>query len=240
MKTYTLVLESGPKKKKTYVHVLDLPGCMARGDTTEAALDATPAAIREYLTFLQRHGEAVDPAEGFTTEVAQHLMEGYFLGNGTLTIDADHEPLSAEEVERAARWLLWMFAELKGCVAQLPSLDDAPERGRPIRAILQHIVGTEREYLRMTFGGDTALNAIAKAAEKNEGDLLELLGRLREIGAERLREMTPDERSYSRQAGQQIWTARKMVRRMLEHGWEHFREIAARVGEAGSGRLASG
>lgn len=58
---YALYLESGPRRRKTMVHVLDLLGCIAQGPTTEAALEATSAAIRAYLRFLQRHGEAVKP-----------------------------------------------------------------------------------------------------------------------------------------------------------------------------------
>ena len=60
--TYALYLESGPKRKKTMVHALDLLGCVAVGPTTEAALGATPEAIRLYKRFLRRHGEdAGDP-----------------------------------------------------------------------------------------------------------------------------------------------------------------------------------
>lgn len=58
-KPYALYLESGPKKRKTMVHVIDLLGCVATGPTTDAALDATPAAIDAYRRFLARHGEPI-------------------------------------------------------------------------------------------------------------------------------------------------------------------------------------
>jgi predicted RNase H-like HicB family nuclease len=233
MKTYSLALESGPRQKKTYVHVLDLPGGMGRGDTTEEALDGAPDAIRAYLRFLQRHGEAVDPAEPFETEVVQHVLEGAFLGNGTLTIEADRAPVSAEEAERCARWLGWLNAELQGAVGMIRPQDDPPQAGRSVRAILQHLAGAEGEYLRSTFGVSPEVRALQKQAEQEGAsipDLLGVLGCLCDIGAERIRAMTPEERAFSRQAGQQVWTARKMLRRMLEHRWEHIREIAARVG----------
>jgi len=41
---YWLYLESGPKHRKTMVHVLDPLGRVAVGPTTEAALDATPVS----------------------------------------------------------------------------------------------------------------------------------------------------------------------------------------------------
>ena len=76
MTEYALYVESGPRWRKTMVHVLDLLGCVAQGPTTEAALEATPEAIRAYLRFLRRHSEAVEPESAFTTVVAVHVMEG--------------------------------------------------------------------------------------------------------------------------------------------------------------------
>lgn len=59
MTVYGLYAESGPRHKKTMVHVLDLLGCVVRGATTEDALAAAPEAIRDYLAFLRRHKSAV-------------------------------------------------------------------------------------------------------------------------------------------------------------------------------------
>ncbi len=73
MQTYKLYLESGPKKKKTMVHVLDVLGCIAKGPTSDDALNRTPEAIRAYLRFLKRHGEAVKPDGEFETVVAEHI-----------------------------------------------------------------------------------------------------------------------------------------------------------------------
>jgi predicted RNase H-like HicB family nuclease len=213
--------------------VIDMLGCMGRGDTTEAAIDAAPDAIRVFLRFLQRHGEPVDPAEPFDTEVTQHLTEGDFLGNGTQTIEADHEPVTAQEAERYARWLGWLHGELQGVVGMLKTADHVPIQGRPVRAILQHIAGAEGAYLHSTFGGNPEVRALLKQAEQEDvtiPELLDVLGRLCNVGAERIRTMTPEERAFSRQAGKQMWTARKMLRRILEHRWEHIREIADRVG----------
>jgi predicted RNase H-like HicB family nuclease len=70
---YWLYPESGPKHRKTIMRVLDLLGCGAVGPTTEAALDATPGAIRAFLGFLRRHGREVDPDAPFATRVAEHV-----------------------------------------------------------------------------------------------------------------------------------------------------------------------
>ena len=59
---FDLYLESGPQHRKTWVFIPGLPGCTVRGLTTDAALEAVPAAILERLDFLRLHGEnAPDP-----------------------------------------------------------------------------------------------------------------------------------------------------------------------------------
>ena len=49
MTVYDLYLESGPRRRKTMVHVPSLLGCVATGATTEEALANTPAAIQSFL-----------------------------------------------------------------------------------------------------------------------------------------------------------------------------------------------
>ena len=82
MTKYRLYVESGPRMKTTMVHVFDLLGCVANAKTTEDALGATDHEIREFLHFLERHGEDVDPDAPFTTSVGQHVMEGSWIGYG--------------------------------------------------------------------------------------------------------------------------------------------------------------
>jgi predicted RNase H-like HicB family nuclease len=229
MKTYELALESGPRRKKTYVHVIPILGCMARGDTTEEAIDAAPDAIRSYLRFLKRHGEAVNTDEDFEVAVVEHITEGSFLGNGTLSISADTESVSADEVERYTRWLEWMGDDLVDHLSGLATLDDTPERGRSIRHIVQHVIGSERGYVTAIFGSDKEMNKIAEAADRGEGDPLDHLTQIRQLSLARLRAMTPDERAFSRQSGQILLTARRLFRRTLEHQWEHLMEIMGRA-----------
>ncbi|MDO8690990.1 MAG: hypothetical protein Q7R39_13430 [Dehalococcoidia bacterium] len=97
---YDLYVESGPRRRKTMVHVLDLLGCIAQGPTTAEALEAAPEAIRLYLRFLLAHGEAVDPEGVFTTTVAAHVMEGSWIGNGDPVpgFGPDFRPLTAPDL----------------------------------------------------------------------------------------------------------------------------------------------
>jgi predicted RNase H-like HicB family nuclease len=86
VRTYGLFLESGPKRRKTMVHVPGLLGCSANGPTTEAALEATPDAIRRFLGFLAERGESFDPEAPFRTRIVEHVTESIWLGNGDPTI----------------------------------------------------------------------------------------------------------------------------------------------------------
>src|SRR5687768_1739994 len=114
MHTYTLDLEHGPRQQKTMVHVTSLLGCTAKAPTTDAALAATPGAIRGYLRFLRQHGEPVDPDAEFDTRIAERVTEGYFLGNGSAGIifQSDRQLLTVVDVETYVRWLGWMRGEI--------------------------------------------------------------------------------------------------------------------------------
>ena len=113
MKTYALYLESGPKKQRTMVHVLELLGCVAKGSTTDEAIANTPAAIRAYLKFLKRHSAPVEPGE-FKTKIVEHIMEGQWLGNGdpALVFQFDLIALTPIEIETYLQRLTWTRADI--------------------------------------------------------------------------------------------------------------------------------
>ncbi|NTV37504.1 MAG: hypothetical protein HGA53_11180, partial [Anaerolineaceae bacterium] len=114
MTKYALYLESGPRQRKTMIHVLDLMGCIVQGPTSLEAIDAAPAAIRTYLHFLQRHGENVSPLEDVTVEVAEHIMQGIWLGYGDPTpgFSRDFESLTRDDLKIYLQHLAWMQNDL--------------------------------------------------------------------------------------------------------------------------------
>jgi len=233
MTEYSLYLESGPKRKKTMVHVLDLLGCIAQGSTTEAALEATPAAIRAYLGFLQRHGEKVDPLELFTTRVVEHVTEGNWLANGDPTsgFASDFEPLSPRKLGLHLQRLEWMLAELLELVGDLSEaqLLAQPETGRTLHHILQHVAEAHGAYLRYLVGKVEGLSAVLRSVEHTPPEAMPaLLTELWSISQTRLRHLSDAERDILIPHGQVTWSANRCLRRMLEHTWEHCLEIAAR------------
>lgn len=232
MTTYDLYLESGPKRKKTMVHVLELLGCVANGPTTEDALAATPEAIRAFRSFLQRHGDAVDPDSPFETRIAEHITEGSWLGNGSpyLIFTPDFEPIEDPEVERLLRRVEWMVTDLASWVATQTDeqLDDKDVEGRTARAIVLHVLGAQGNYLSAALNGAKGFGAVHGAAERGEIDLATALYRTIPLMYERLDQTTYEERNTVRELSSRQYTLRKALRRMLEHDWEHLAELSRR------------
>jgi predicted RNase H-like HicB family nuclease len=249
MTPYALYLESGPRRRKTMVHVLDLLGCVAVGPTTEDALAAVPDAVRAYRRFLHRHGEPVNPDAPFEMRIAEHVTEGEWLGNGSpyLVFTPDLEPASGEEIETFLHRFQWLREELAAWAAtQTDKQLDAPPTpggpppatgrrtraggGRTARAVLLHVLGATGGYLSAALGGAPGFSAIHGAVERGELGLAEALRRSAVMAAERVRATTPEERAAVRERAKERRTLRKALRRMLEHDWEHLAELSRRPG----------
>ena len=233
--TYGLYLESGPQRKKTMVHVPDLLGCVAVGPTTEAALAATPDAIRAYLRFLQNHGERVNLTAPFETQVVEHITEGQWLGNGSpyVTFGPDLIPPTDKEITTYLRRFGRMRETLADwAVAQTDKqLDATPkEGGRTARAVLMHILAVPGGYLSAALAGAPGFSAVHGAAERNELALPDALRKIDKLVAERVRATTPEERAAVRERPRELRTLRKALRRTLEHDWEHLAELSRRAG----------
>lgn len=238
MKHYLLYLESGPRKRTTMVHVLDLLGCFARERTTEAASSAAPDAIRAYLRLLKCHGDAVDPDAPFTTSVAEHVMEGPWLGYGNPApgFTPDFEPLGEDDLQMLLQRLAWLHSDLIALLEGITYeqyLAEPPVRGRILYDIVTHVAESHKEYFRSALGNRTDLTAALRVVKRDPEVLPGALAAMFRITSERMAHMTGDERSRMTPRGQVIWTVRRMLRRMLEHEWEHILEIEERLGLMG-------
>jgi uncharacterized damage-inducible protein DinB/predicted RNase H-like HicB family nuclease len=226
---YTLYLESGPMRKKTMIHVFDLLGCIVQGATTEAALEDAPRAIRSYLEFLRRHGEDAHPDEEIQTRIAEHNTNGEWIGSGHFS--ADLEPLVPEELERYVRRLEWSRAEVLELVSGLSEVQMAEKPlsgGRPVKAILEHIFGAEYSYTRH-FGKLDGIRGSGTNVSRSKEALLTWMGVLRESEIKKLRSLSRKELSEPFVLSKSTHTARRLVRRMLEHEWEHLVELKKRL-----------
>jgi len=232
---YALYLESGPQHRKTMVHVPALLGCIANGPTTEDAIAATPDAIRAYLRFLRRSGDDVDPDAAFKTRVEEHVTEGMWLGNGSphVTYGPDLEPLSAAELTAFINRVLRLREELAAWAETQDAAALAatvPGSSRSSRAILLHVLGPTGAYLSPVLGSIAGISRLQTAAERGEIEISDALRQATALVIERLRQVTPEERSKVIQRPKEVRTLRKALRRMLEHDWEHLAELSRRQG----------
>jgi predicted RNase H-like HicB family nuclease/uncharacterized damage-inducible protein DinB len=229
---YALYLESGPQHKKTLAHVLDLLGCVVQGDTTDEAVAATSDAISAYLQYLRRHGEKLDASAKIETRIAEHNTEGLFSGQALWPQDL--KPVAPAALARYLRWLDWSRADLLELVKGIDEnrLRAKPTKGRSLRDILLHVLDADKSYVYALVGPLKAMGEPTNAADRGDLDLRVALREARRVAIERLKRLTPAERRRVRRAGQSTYSAHRVIRRMLEHEWEHRREIAARLAKA--------
>lgn len=237
MATYRVFAESGPRHRKTMVHVPALLGCIAVGPTTEEALEATPGAIRAFLAFLGRNGVGADPAERIELDLVDHLTSGQFLGNGSpsLFLPTDAGATTPGELASVLERVRWMVEEQADLLRGLDAaaLDAESGKGRPLRRIVQHVIGAHAAYPATLFGAVPGASAAVNAVERAQGPAVELLSaadRVRTLIAERLVSLTDAELAAERVRSGARYTVRKVARRIAEHEWEHLAELARRRG----------
>lgn len=193
------------------------------------AVASATGMIETYVASLRRHGEKIAARTPVSTRVAELSEEGGFIGVGEFASDFD--PVTPAEVTRFARWLRWSRDDLLAEVAEIPraQLSAKPGHGRPIREILEHVLGADKAYVYAAFGVTKTVGDPTNAALRGVLDLGVALREARLAGIERLLSATPDERTRIRRGGQSLHTLRRMLRSMLEHEWEHRQEIQARL-----------
>ena len=230
---YLLDVESGPKRRTTMVHVTALPGCVATGPTTEAALAATPDAIRAFLRFLRGHGEAADPDAPFTARVAEHLTEGRWMGQGSpyVLFASDRGPVTGPEIAAWSRRHGWLLDDLADLAAgDLAPYEPPPgAKGRPAREVLLHVLGAAGPSLSAATGSAPGFSRLHGAATRGEIDLAVALRQCAELAVEQVVATTPEQRAGIRDLPTHQATLRKALRRMAGHPWEHRAELLRRT-----------
>lgn len=216
------------------VHVPALLGCVANGPTTEAALEATPEAITTFRRFLARLGEEIDPDEPFATRVNGHITEGGMLGDGSpyIHLPTDLVPITGPEIDLYLRRLRGMSDALAAWVATQSDaqLDAAPASGRTNREIVLHIIGAQGPALSYALGSAPGFGAIHGAAKRGEIPLPLALEQVMDHLDDAMRATTPDQRQHVRELNGNLYTLRKAARHLLEHTWNHLRELSRRPG----------
>lgn len=233
METVPVYLEVGPDGD-CMAHVLDLPGCFVRAPGRDAALRRLPAAIRAHLAWLSDHGEPA-PADAGTVEVrVADTVTGlgpFDPGDAAALFPPEREPISSQKMEHYFRLMAFSRADLLNLVRDLADdvLDWVPDPASySIRRLLRHVGNAEEWYVSRLVPPETL-------PSEWEGDedlpVLEFLEMERRTAAERLRQLDEEQRSAvvhpSRwtEHPEEAWTARKALRRFVEHEREHTAQV---------------
>lgn len=217
-------------------HVLALPGCVAFGGSEAEALAGLARDADEYLAWLRRHGGPVPdiahPPTFTVKETVRDASPARAPGEKVACFGPDRVPVSDVDIEQALRLMRYARADLFALLERLPAgaLDSQPSGSEwTPRRIVQHIGQAECWYLTRLDSEDDP--AISMLYDRLEYDLAGALAAIQDTAEQRLRAWTPEQRSrvfvprhYSRY-GDEEWTARKVLRRFVEHQREHLAQL---------------
>lgn len=205
------------------------PGCWVFGQTQQSALRKVRASIIEWVDWLRSHGEDVPGiSPNMETEITEMLRVDYNPAEARKPEPlfwSEVAPVTREDIERTAHLMAYSRSDLIAIVTGLGEgrLDwEPPGEPRTIRDCLAHIAHVELWYI-------TRLNT-DWPGEFPEGPL-DLLGQSRHWVLERLHNL-PERRMAGvfqprkyKSPVCNLWTARKVLRRLVDHERLHTRYI---------------
>ncbi len=211
-------------------YVFDLAGCYSSAETEEGAVLLAPARIAEYFDWRTRRGRPSPLAdEGIVTQVDEVFRSYPDKADPEYIVNAffedDRRPLKPDEMDDV-RWLLEqtradLLAQVQHLTPERLTQRIAGERFKHIHGILRHVAGAEWWYfdrLGLAFPRDDLPKDAFDALEKVRANTVANLPRL--VGDTRLVERRGE-----------LWSARKLVRRMLWHERDHTQHIGKVAGE---------
>jgi hypothetical protein len=182
--------------------VFELPGCIMNARSIDEAVVLLPIVVGEHLAWLSAHGEAVDAGDIGVEIVEQVDPAAGDVADGEFCFADDLRPMTDTDIEYGIRIMGYAHADLLALVAWLPDvlLDWRPPPSAMAR-IDEWQPGRQRALL------------------------IALLRALPQLDRGRVfRRRMPWQES-----GEEHWTARKVVRRVISHERFHIAEIRQRL-----------
>lgn len=221
-------------------HVLDLPGCFVRARSKDEALERLPQAMAAHISWLASHGDTAGAREPIEVEVAEEIVGvGPFdPGDAAAIFSPERSRIDADEVERFSRIIDRSRAELLALVRELS--DDVLDRQASasdfsIRRMLRHVGNAEEGYVSKLVEAE---DLPREWKEDEKMPIFEFLEMERRTTSEILRNLDQSQRSHtfirtkSDGKTQEEWSARKVLRRFLEHEREHYAQILEMLSDA--------
>lgn len=220
------------RENRCMAHVLQVPGAFVRAPSIDDALAALPAAVAQRAVWLRSAGFPVESEEPLEFSV-EEVVEGtgpFEPGDPAAIFTPERQPLTREESEVLLYVLERSRAGLLGLIADLSDemLDWSADGGMSVGEILRHLGNAEEGYT------SKLVDPSRLPAEWERDDAMpirEFLEMERRTALAILRDLDDSERSSvhlrfkSDGVTEEPWSARKVLRRFLEHEWEHHRHI---------------
>lgn len=222
-------------------HFLEETGCIWIAPTRELAAAAAAAEISRFQTWLRLHGEAHDrprEAAGSVPDQAVEIVEAQEVENFGQSGAAvgffgpDLAPATNDDILTAVRRLGYARRDLLETVAGLPAaaLDWKPPGGkRTVRENLYHVRNCHGWYLTRILGRTAVETLLPEPWPEDPFDSLEWVIRR---ATEALLALPEGLRQGALRADRppESWTARKMLRRFVEHEREHVEVVRRTLG----------
>ena len=199
-----------------------LLGCIASGKTRDDAVAKVRGAFREYRALLEAHGVAIDHWKDIDPD-ALEVDESWT----PPLLPGEDRPFEEHEIRDFIHQYEASRAAVMALVKRLSpeQLEKAPDDDTwSVRQALEHMMTTDIVLL--------------SRLEKWPADPLSSYQAVHRIAIQRFSVMEPDDWRDHTIMGRR-WTTKRVMRRLLEHEFEHYqhiREILAALGEAGQER----
>jgi predicted RNase H-like HicB family nuclease/uncharacterized damage-inducible protein DinB len=209
---------------RTHAHVPDLPGCNWVTNSPEEAICQAEASIRRHLDWLKKYGQMAPAAhETIQLYLAQQHKSTAREGDLVGFFESDRQPVQWAEIPGFLELMQYARMELLSLTREIPPevLEWRPESKEwTITEVLRHVAGAQRYYLTRLY--DTAGIPIQQPSRSVWTRLERMqalsLAKLAEFSEEQLEVVVTD-------SSGELWSARKVFRRYIEHEREHTQHI---------------
>ena len=230
MTHYTVFMEATPGEA-CMAHVAELPGCFVLAADENEAMALLPDEVRRYRLWLHGHGVPA-PGEDAAGLTVQQIVNGPrpWMPNGAGTLfSIDRRLLDDNEIELHLRVLACARVDLLRAVHAAPrgAFDDlAPGQHRTLRQVLTHLADSE-EWLVSRLGRTVAVHEPDPVRRLVDVRARTLEHMVRYDRADRDLIFVP--RARPSDDPEEMWSLRKLLRRLIEHELEHLADVRAAV-----------
>lgn len=225
-----------------YGRFIELPGTHAHAVQRQMLLEEMERELLYHVNWLRIHKEKVpSPDMSFTiAEEAHNILDLGESGGEVAFFTFDTREVTKEEMTEMVRLMGYSREDLLEKVKKIPLFLRPIGKKRTILDILNHVCNAEEFYISR-FGEEADSmyeeNSGMKREEIDELPIFERLATVRNACVETLKELVPQKKGsiftrseYTLHAGEK-WSARKVMRRFLEHEREHYYNILEYMGE---------